>query len=169
MLDETIQRLLTNANCSSNKTLSDLDLAGVGCRPCNPSTWEAEFWGWLEVWRPALLCLIVNQHSHWACWQYGHSGGTQGWLGVGERVVWAIRYIQQLKASSSGICSLRFSWIDTISCNWNTKISDTFCTELTAAKHSQSLSTYFNSLGGLHSSSFQTWKSKGIQGSLLKV
>ena len=43
VLDETIQRLPTNANCSSNKTLSDLDLAGVDCGPCNPSKWEAEF------------------------------------------------------------------------------------------------------------------------------
>ena len=32
---------------------------------------------------------------------------TQGWLGVGERVIWSIGYIQQLKAllgNSSGIC-----------------------------------------------------------------
>ena len=24
----------------------------------------------------------MNQRLHWACQQYGHSGGTQGWLGV---------------------------------------------------------------------------------------
>ena len=24
----------------------------------------------------------VNQHPHWACRQYGHSGGTRRWLGV---------------------------------------------------------------------------------------
>ena len=31
---------------------------------------------------------------------------TQGWLGVGERVIWSIGYIQQLKAllARSGIC-----------------------------------------------------------------
>ena len=43
---------------------------------------------------------------HWVCWQYGHSGGTQGWLVVWERAIWAVGYIQQLKAllvSSSGI------------------------------------------------------------------
>ena len=28
---------------------------------CNPSKWEAEFWRWLEVWRSALLCFIVNR------------------------------------------------------------------------------------------------------------
>ena len=33
-----------------------------------------------------------------ACWQYGHSGETQGWLGVRERVIWSVWYIQQLKA-----------------------------------------------------------------------
>ena len=85
--------------------------AGVCCGPCNPSKWEAEFWGWLEVWRPALLCSTVNQHPHWACWQYGHSGGTQGWLGVGERAIWAVGYIQQLKAllgSSNGWAQCRF-------------------------------------------------------------
>ena len=64
--------------------------------PCNPSKWEAEFWGWLEVWRPALLCFTVNQCPHWAWWQYGHSEGTQGWLC--ERVIWVVWYNQQLKA-----------------------------------------------------------------------
>ena len=32
--------------------------------------------------RPEGLLYTVNQRSHWACWQYGHSGGTWGWLGV---------------------------------------------------------------------------------------
>ena len=89
-------------------------LAGVCCGPCNPSKWEAEFWGWLEVWRPALLCFTVNQRLHWACWQYGHSGGTQRWLGVGERVIWAAGYIQQLEAllaSNSGICCFTVSTV----------------------------------------------------------
>ena len=71
---------------------------GVCCRPCNPSKWGAEFWGWLEVWRPALLCFTVNRCLHWPCWQYGHSGETKGWLGVRERVIWAVGYIQQHKA-----------------------------------------------------------------------
>jgi hypothetical protein len=56
--------------------------AGVCCGPCNPSKWEADIWGWLEVRRSAILHYTVNQRLHWACWQYGHSGGTQGWLGV---------------------------------------------------------------------------------------
>ena len=29
-----------------------------------------------------MLHYTVNQCLHWACQQYGHSGGTQGWLGV---------------------------------------------------------------------------------------
>ena len=29
-----------------------------------------------------MLHYTVNQHPHWACQQYGHSGGTRGWLGV---------------------------------------------------------------------------------------
>ena len=30
----------------------------------------------------AMLHYTVNQRLHWACRQYGHSGGTRGWLGV---------------------------------------------------------------------------------------
>ena len=56
--------------------------AGVCCGPCNPSKWEADFWGWLEVRRSARLHYTVNQRPHWACRQYGHPGGTRGWLGV---------------------------------------------------------------------------------------
>ena len=48
---------------------------------CNPSKWEADIWGWLEV-RSAMLHYTVNQRPYWACRQYGHSGGTRGWLGV---------------------------------------------------------------------------------------
>ena len=51
-------------------------------RTCNPSKWEADIWGWLEVRRSAMLHYTVNQRPHWACRQYGHSGGTRGWLGV---------------------------------------------------------------------------------------
>jgi hypothetical protein len=29
-----------------------------------------------------MLHYTVNQHPHWARRQYGHSGGTRGWLGV---------------------------------------------------------------------------------------
>ena len=29
-----------------------------------------------------MLHYTVNQRPHWACRQYGHSGGTWGWLGV---------------------------------------------------------------------------------------
>ena len=49
---------------------------------CNPCKWEADIWGWFEVRRSARLHYTVNQHLHWACRQYGHSGGTGGWLGV---------------------------------------------------------------------------------------
>ena len=72
--------------------------AGVCCGPCNPSKWEANIWGWLEVRRSAMLHYTMNEHSHWACWQYGHSGGTQGWLGVN----FACRIHAVTSASSSG-------------------------------------------------------------------
>ena len=29
-----------------------------------------------------MLHYTMNQHWHWACRQYGHSGGIRGWLGV---------------------------------------------------------------------------------------
>ena len=56
--------------------------AGVCCTPCKPSKWEAEFCGWLEVWRPALLCFIVNQCSvrlliAWSLW--GNPGMGSCW------------------------------------------------------------------------------------------
>ena len=56
--------------------------AGVCYGPCNPSKWEADIWGWLEVRRSAMLHYTVNQRPHWACRQYGQPGGTRGWLGV---------------------------------------------------------------------------------------
>ena len=55
---------------------------GPFSRTCNPSKWEADIWGWLEIRRSTRLHYTVNQHLYWPCWQYGHSGGTQGWLGV---------------------------------------------------------------------------------------
>ena len=57
-------------------------LAGVCCRPCNPSKWEADIWGWPEVRRSAMIHFNKHQRPHWACRQYGHTGGTRGWLGV---------------------------------------------------------------------------------------
>ena len=44
--------------------------AGVCCGPCNPSKWEVDIWGWLEVRRSAILHYTVNQRPHWArCWE----------------------------------------------------------------------------------------------------
>ena len=57
-------------------------IGGVCCKPCNPWKWEADIWQWLEVRRSPVLYYTVNQHPHWACRQYGHTGGTRGWLGV---------------------------------------------------------------------------------------
>ena len=37
--------------------------------------WETGIWGWLGVRRSAI-------YNHWACWQYGYTGGTWVWLGV---------------------------------------------------------------------------------------
>ena len=39
--------------------------AGICCGPCNPSKWEDDTWGWLEVRRSAML-----QCPYWACQQY---------------------------------------------------------------------------------------------------
>ena len=53
---------------------------------------EAYIWGWLEVRRSARLDYTVNQCPHWTCQQYGHSEGTQGWLGdIGEQQ-WVTRF-----------------------------------------------------------------------------
>ena len=43
---------------------------GPFARTCNPSKWEADIWGWLEVRRSARLHYTVNQRPHWACRQY---------------------------------------------------------------------------------------------------
>ena len=45
---------------------------------CNPSKWEADIWGWLEVRRSAMLHFNKSQRPHWACQQYGHTGETGG-------------------------------------------------------------------------------------------
>ena len=65
--------------------------AEVCCESCNPNKWEAEFWGWLEVWRPALLHV-----SQWIKVQTELAdsmvtlGEPRDWLGVGKRVHWAL-------------------------------------------------------------------------------
>ena len=68
--------------CCNGKKLEVISKLGPFARTCNPSKWEADIWGWLEVRRSAMFHYTVNQRPHWACWQYGHSGGTRGWLGV---------------------------------------------------------------------------------------
>ena len=60
----------------------NLVVAGVCCGPCNPSKWEADIWGWLEVKRSAMLHFNERQPPHWACWEYCHTGGTRRWLGA---------------------------------------------------------------------------------------
>ena len=59
-------------------TLISFVTAGI----CNWSKWEADIWGWFEVRRSAMLHFNERQRPHWACWQYGHTGGTWWWLGV---------------------------------------------------------------------------------------
>ena len=51
---------------------------GLFARTCNPSKWEADIWGWLEVRRSAMIHFNDRQRPHWACRQYGHTGGTRG-------------------------------------------------------------------------------------------
>ena len=64
-------------------SLSDFAIKlGPIAQTCNPSKWEADIWGWLEVRRSAMIHFNVHQRPHWACRQYGHTGGTRGWLGV---------------------------------------------------------------------------------------
>jgi hypothetical protein len=55
--------------------------AGVCCRPCNPSKWEADIWGWLEVRRSAILHYSepASEHSFLTVWSLW---GNLGWLGV---------------------------------------------------------------------------------------
>ena len=64
--------------------------ARVCCGPCNPSKWEADIWGWLDVRMSAMLHFNKRQHPHWACRVYGHTGGTRRWLGV-ERLQLCLR------------------------------------------------------------------------------
>ena len=64
--------------------------AGVCFGPCNSSKWVAEFWGWLEVWRPGLLTVAIYKwiimlekigrpdlnvfHLKWIIGQFGTHG-----------------------------------------------------------------------------------------------
>ena len=56
--------------------------AGVYCRPCNPSKWEVDIWGWLEVRRSTVIHYTINQWPHWTCQKYGYTWGIWGCLGV---------------------------------------------------------------------------------------
>ena len=51
-----------------------------------------------------MLHYTVIQHPHWACHQYGQSGGTQGWLGVKKMSILPAGYILQSKII--GFCDL---------------------------------------------------------------
>ena len=79
----------------------------------NPSKWEDDIWGWLEVRRSSMLHYTVNQHPHWAFRQYGHSEGTWGWLDI-ERCQLCMQ-CKVTSASSSG--SLGF--IMNFHCVWS--------------------------------------------------
>ena len=74
---------------------------GVCWGPCNQSK---------EVLRPALLCFTVNQCLHRACWQYGHFGGTQGWLGVGKRVLWLLDTSKSPRHSWRAVVGFTGEW-----------------------------------------------------------
>ena len=75
---------------------------------------EAEFWGWLEVWRPALLCFTVNQRPHWACltvWSLWRNPGMDRYQRKSNLSCWIHQAAQStLLASSSGI---RW-WVSTV-------------------------------------------------------
>ena len=43
-----------------------------------------------------MLHYTVNQCPHWACPQYGHSGGTKEWLGV-EKCIFFLFFLVDLK------------------------------------------------------------------------
>ena len=42
------------SSCFSYLCIKDERGAGVCCGPCNPSKWEADIWGWLEVCHASL-------------------------------------------------------------------------------------------------------------------
>ena len=82
-----------------------------------PVIQENDIWGWLEVRRSALLYYTVNQHQHWACWQYGHSGRTQGWQGVWKRVLWLLDTSSSSKHSWWAVVGFAGEWAQ-----WNTTV-----------------------------------------------
>ena len=67
---------------------------GPFARTCNPSKWEADIWGWLEVRRSAMLHFNERQRPHWACQQYGH-WGNRGMARCQEMSTLPARYIPQ--------------------------------------------------------------------------
>ena len=77
-----VDGIITFRLCEGESCMRTIITHGVCCGPCNPSIWEADIWGWLEVRRSAMLHYTVNHHVHWACQQYGHSGGTREWIDV---------------------------------------------------------------------------------------
>ena len=58
-------------------------------RTCNPSKWEADIWGWLEV-RSAMLHCTVNQRPHCACRQYGYTAVHWGSPEVAATTLWLV-------------------------------------------------------------------------------
>ena len=61
-------------------------IAGVCCRPCNPSKWEADIWGWhlRMTWGQEVCYALLHSKPAFVlgCRQYCLIGGTWGWLGV---------------------------------------------------------------------------------------
>ena len=82
------------------------DELGPFVRTCNPSKWEADIWGWLEVRRSAMIHYTVNQRppglgllTVWSLW------GNPGMARCQEMSTLPAGYIPQCKltsASSSG-------------------------------------------------------------------
>ena len=92
----------TSKNFQKPSNMTEL---GPFARTCNPSKWEADIWGWLEVRRSAMLHFNKRQRPHWACRQYSHDGGTQGLTRCQEMATLPAGCIPQRKvpsASSSG-------------------------------------------------------------------
>ena len=82
LISWTISKILNWNFCHLRWHLIYLIQLGPFGWTCNPSKWEADIWEWLEVRRSAMLYFDERQRRHWACWQFGHTGGTRGWLGV---------------------------------------------------------------------------------------
>ena len=91
-------------HCSGQKCTQ----AGVCCRPCNPSKWEADIWGWLKVRRSAMLHYTVNQCPHWAC--------RQGNPGCWEMSILPAGYIPQSKVTSASTSTGSLGFIVCVKC-----------------------------------------------------